>query len=379
VNAEILMTFEAADHAFMARALHLAEKGLFSTRPNPRVGCVIVKNGDVVGEGFHLHAGGPHAEIYALQKAGAAAQGSTVYVTLEPCSHQGRTPPCADALIEAGVQRVIAAMTDPNPQVAGKGLERLRAAGIEVESGLLESEAAALNPGFIKRMRCGRPWLRIKLAMSLDGRTAMASGESQWITGEAARTDVQKLRARSCAILTGAGTVREDNPSLNVRASEDALSGPVADTQPLRVILSSKGERLSSSKLFDIDGDILIFSESGLPSTINERSNVESLKVTTGATGLNLNTVMDELGKRGINECHVEAGATLSGALLEAQLVDEIIVYMAPLIMGDQARGLFHLPQIKTMAQRISMRISDVRSVGDDWRITAKPDYTQHV
>ncbi|RUM94681.1 MAG: bifunctional diaminohydroxyphosphoribosylaminopyrimidine deaminase/5-amino-6-(5-phosphoribosylamino)uracil reductase RibD [Thiothrix sp.] len=360
----------------MARAMCLAEKGLYSTRPNPRVGCVIVKNGEVVGEGFHISAGGPHAEIHALKKAGAAAQGSTVYVTLEPCSHYGRTPPCADALIEAGVRRVIAAMSDPNPQVAGKGLERLRAAGVEVSSGLLESQAVALNPGFTKRMRCGRPWLRVKLAMSLDGRTAMASGESQWITGEAARKDVQSLRARSCAILTGAGTVREDNPSLNVRNGAKNLSRPVADGQPLRVILSSRGENLSSSKLFDLDGNILIFCASDMPDSIRERANVECLKIASDSTGLDLNAVMDELGRRGINECHVEAGATLSGALLEAGLVDEIIIYMAPLIMGDQARGLFHLPEIQTMAQRIPMRISDIRAVGNDWRITAQPLYS---
>ena len=367
------MTFEAADHAFMARAMRLAEKGLYSTRPNPRVGCVIVKNGIVVGKGFHLRAGGPHAEIHALQKAGVAAQGSTVYVTLEPCSHQGRTPPCADALIEAGVQRVMAAMSDPNPEVAGQGLERLHAAGIEVNCGLLESQAVALNLGFIKRMRSGRPWVRIKLAMSLDGRTAMASGESQWITGAAARQDVQRLRSRSCAILTGAGTVREDNPSLNVRMDAEELTSPMADNQPLRVILSSKGEDLCSSKLFDIEGDILIFSATGVPRSISERANVESLMVATKAAGLDLSAVMDELGRRGINECHIEAGATLSGSLLEAGLVDEIIVYMASVIMGDQARGLFHLPQLHTMAQRIKMQITDIRAVGDDWRITAMP------
>lgn len=367
------MTFEATDYAFMARAMHLAEKGLYSTRPNPRVGCVIVNHGDVIGEGFHLQAGGPHAEIHALRKAGASAQGSTVYVTLEPCSHHGRTPPCADALIEAGVQRVMVAMSDPNSEVAGQGLERLRAAGIEVDCGLLEPEAAALNPGFIKRMRCGRPWLRVKLAMSLDGRTAMASGESQWITGEAARQDVQRLRARSCAILTGGGTVREDNPSLNVRLNAEQLARPVADDQPLRVILSAKGEKLSTSKLFDIDGNILIFYGSEMPDSIRERANVECLKIASDSSWLDLNAVMDELGKRGINECHVEAGATLSGALLEAGLVDEIIVYMAPLIMGDQARGLFHLPQLHTMAQRSKMQITDIRTVGDDWRITAMP------
>jgi len=370
------MEFDAADHAFMARALRLAEKGLYSTRPNPRVGCVIVKEGEVIGEGWHLKAGGSHAEIHALINAGAATQGSTVYVTLEPCSHHGRTPPCADALIEAGVRRVIAAMSDPNPQISGKGLERLRAAGIEVSSGLLESRAVTLNPGFIKRMRTGRPWLRVKLAMSLDGRTAMASGESQWITSESARLDVQRLRARSCAILTGAGTVREDNPALNVRIGAEELSCPMADDPPLRVILSSRGEKLASSKLFQVDGDILIFSGSGVSHSVSERSNVESLEVATDATGLDLNIVMDELGRRGINECHVEAGATLSGALLEARLVDEIIVYMAPLIMGDEARGLFHLPQIRTMAQRIPMKISDIRAVGDDWRITAQPIYS---
>ncbi len=369
------MVFEATDHAFMARAMRLAEEGLYSTRPNPRVGCVIVKNGEVVGEGFHLQAGGPHAEIHALQSAGDAARDSTVYVTLEPCSHHGRTPPCADALIHAGVARVIVAVPDPNPEVAGKGMERLRAAGIKVDSGLLESEAVTLNPGFIKRMRCGRPWLRVKLAMSLDGRTAMASGESQWITGAPARQDVQGLRARSCAILTGAGTVREDNPALNVRLGAKDLSRPLADTQPLRVILSSRGEKLVASKLLGIEGNILVLFGSNRPGTICEQANVECLGVASSSSGLDLHAVMDELGRREINECHVEAGATLSGALLEAGLVDEIIVYMAPLIMGDQARGLFHLPAIQTMAQRIPMRISDIRAVGDDWRITVHPLY----
>jgi diaminohydroxyphosphoribosylaminopyrimidine deaminase/5-amino-6-(5-phosphoribosylamino)uracil reductase len=369
------MAFSAADHAFMAQALRRAEEGLYTARPNPRVGCVVVKDGNIIGEGFHLQAGGPHAEIHALQKAGISARGSTVYVTLEPCSHFGRTPPCADALIDAGVQRVIIAMSDPNPQVAGAGIERLRAAGIEVSSGLLEAEAEALNPGFIKRMKTGRPWLRVKLAMSLDGRTAMASGESQWITGEAARADVQDLRARSCAILTGVGTVREDNPSLNVRLSADKLEYAAAFVQPLRVIVSSKAELPSSSKIFDIDGNILILGGISLESFAFERANSEYQKVASNVAGLELTAVMNELGRRGINECHVEAGATLSGALLEAGLVDEIIIYMAPHIMGDQARGLFHLPALHTMAQRISMRISDIRAIGDDWRITAKPVY----
>jgi diaminohydroxyphosphoribosylaminopyrimidine deaminase/5-amino-6-(5-phosphoribosylamino)uracil reductase len=368
--------FQVYDHALMARAMRLARKGLYSTRPNPRVGCVLAKESEVVGEGFHLHAGGPHAEIHALRDAGSAAHGSTAYVTLEPCSHHGRTPPCADALIEAGVRRVIVAMSDPNPRVAGKGMERLRDAGIEVGSGLLESEAIALNPGFIKRMTTGRPWLRIKLAMSLDGRTAMASGESAWITGKAARQDVQRLRARSCAIMTGGGTVREDDPSLNVRINEKVLCHPIASAQPLRVILSSKGERLSSSKMFGIDGNILIFSASSLPNEVYGRGNVESVTITSNASGLDLHAVMDELGRRDINECHVEAGATLSGALLDAELVDEVVVYMAAHIMGDQARGLFHLPKLHTMAQRISMRIDDIRAVGDDWRITAYPLYS---
>jgi diaminohydroxyphosphoribosylaminopyrimidine deaminase/5-amino-6-(5-phosphoribosylamino)uracil reductase len=340
------------------------------------VGCVLAKEGEVVGEGFHLHAGGPHAEIHALREAGDAAHGSTAYVTLEPCSHYGRTPPCTEALIQAGVQRVIVAMSDPNPHVAGKGIERLREAGIEVNSGLLESEAIALNPGFIKRMTTGRPWLRVKLAMSLDGRTAMASGESEWITGEAARQDVQRLRARSCAIMTGAGTVREDDPSLNVRISEETLCHPMAPAQPLRVILSSKGEQLSSSKMFSIDGNILIFSVSSLPDDLGWQGHVESTLVPWTTSGLDLYAVMDELGRRDINECHVEAGATLSGALLDAELVDEIVVYMASHIMGDQARGLFHLPKLHDMAQRISMRIDDIKAVGDDWRITAYPLYS---
>ena len=366
------MNFVAADYAFMSRALRLAEKGLYTARPNPRVGCVIVKDGKVVGEGFHLKAGGPHAEIHALQMAGAAARDSTVYVTLEPCSHFGRTPPCVDALITAEVRRVIMAMPDPNPRVGGKGMQRLRSAGIEVSSGLLESQAVALNPGFIKRMQSARPWLRVKLAMSLDGRTAMACGESQWITGESARADVQHLRARSCAILTGAGTVRADDPSLNVRLSADELGCPTDFSQPLRVVVSSTGDLPNSSKLFDISGNILIFSGVEAKSCIAGRDNVEHRTLASSEAGLDLQAVMDELGRRGINECHVEAGATLSGALLQARLVDEIVIYMAPHIMGDQARGLFHLPQLHTMAQRISMRITDIRAIGDDWRITVR-------
>ncbi|MGF1547215.1 MAG: bifunctional diaminohydroxyphosphoribosylaminopyrimidine deaminase/5-amino-6-(5-phosphoribosylamino)uracil reductase RibD [Thiotrichales bacterium] len=369
------MSFSAFDHACMARALQLAERGLYTTRPNPRVGCVVARDQTIVGEGFHREAGGPHAEIFALRAAGENARGATAYVTLEPCSHHGRTPPCADALIQAGVKRVVAATRDPNPRVAGAGLARLATAGIEVETGLLETEARRLNPGFIKRMETGRPWVRVKLAMSLDGRTAMASGESQWITGAAARHDVQRWRARSCAILTGSGTVRTDDPSLNLRVDREALECEVEPRQPLRVLLDTNDSINSSSKLFNIDGKILIINSKTIRKVNSQVgfSQVERITVGTGPHGLALGEVLAELGRREINEVHVEAGATLSGALLGEGLLDELLLYVAPHLMGDGARGLFHLPQLQQMDQRISLQIVDIRSVGADWRIIAYP------
>ncbi len=363
--------FSADDHRHMARALQLAERGQYTTDPNPRVGCVLVRDGAVVGEGWHARAGEAHAEINALRAAGEQARGATAYVTLEPCSHQGRTPPCADALIEAGVRRVVAAMQDPNPQVAGQGLARLRAAGIVTEAGLLQGQAEALNPGFVKRMRSGRPWLRSKLAMSLDGRTAMASGESRWITGPAARADVHRLRARSSAILTGIGTVLADDPALNARLDTDE---PVE--QPLRVILDSHLRLPPTARLLSQPGRTLVCTHEDADAqraAALAAAGAELHRLPAQGGQLDLAAVLDLLGREAVNEVMTEAGPTLNGALLAAGLVDQLIVYLAPHVMGDAARGLFHLPGLEHMDQRIQLQIDDVRAVGEDWRITAHP------
>ncbi len=360
------------DHQYMARAIQLAHKGLYTTDPNPRVGCVLVKNDRIVGEGWHERAGGPHAEIHALQQAGEEAEGATAYVTLEPCSHHGKTPPCADALIKAGVVRVVAAMQDPNPAVSGAGLKKLAQAGVEVESGLLESQARELNPGFIKRMTKGLPWVRIKLAMSLDGRTAMASGESQWITSPAARDDVHKWRARSSAIMTGINTVMEDNPSLNMRLTKEQL-GIEGDTrQPLRVIVDSHLKCPKDAQMLNLPGKTVVLTISAQPADC-ESPAVEVVKLPEQDRRVDLNMALQWLAEHEINEVHVEAGSVLCGSLLEADLVDELIIYMAPHIMGDSARGLFHLPEISQMNQRIGLDIQDIRAVGRDWRIRAIP------
>ncbi|MCW8922724.1 MAG: bifunctional diaminohydroxyphosphoribosylaminopyrimidine deaminase/5-amino-6-(5-phosphoribosylamino)uracil reductase RibD [Gammaproteobacteria bacterium] len=355
------------DHSYMQRALRLAQRGLYGTDPNPRVGCVLVRNEKIVGEGWHQKAGEPHAEILALKQAGDEAKGATAYVTLEPCSHTGKTPPCADALVKAGVGRVIVAMQDPNPQVAGDGLKRLQANGIEIESGLMEAQARALNPGFIKRMETGLPYVRVKLAMSLDGRTAMASGESQWITGEAARHDVQLLRARSSAVLTGIGTVLSDDPSMNVRLSAEELNVDEV-RQPLRIVLDSGLRFPARAKIAEVEGDVLVMTTSE-----NDVDNAATLPENDGH--VDLKAALKYLAEKEINEVHVEAGAILSGAFLQQQLVDEIVVYMAPHIMGDEARGLFALPGLSKMKDRISLDIQDVRMLGKDLRITAKPEY----
>lgn len=359
------------DTEYMQRALRLAERGLYTTDPNPRVGSVIVKNDHVIGEGWHQRAGEPHAEILALQQAGDASKDATVYVTLEPCCHQGMTPPCVDALIRAGVKQVIAAMQDPNPAVAGSGFERLQANGIATQSGLLEQAAKNLNPGFIKRMEVGRPFVRVKLAMSLDGRTAMASGESRWITGEAARLDVQKMRARSSVVLSGVDTVLMDDPSLNVRitAAELGVEGEVR--QPKRVVLDSQLRIKSDAKLLSLDGDTVVVTvkqkDFGLPCRV--------VKLDESDGKLDLGAVMSWLAEEQANEIHVEAGATLAGALLSNQLIDEIVVYVAPHIMGHGARGLFNLPGMDKMSDRVTLNIMDVRQIGKDLRITAVPEY----
>jgi diaminohydroxyphosphoribosylaminopyrimidine deaminase/5-amino-6-(5-phosphoribosylamino)uracil reductase len=363
------------DHLYMARALQLAARGLYSTDPNPRVGCVLVKDGQVVGEGWHARAGEPHAEVHALRAAGAAAAGATAYVSLEPCSHQGRTPPCCDALIAAGVARVVAALEDPNPKVAGEGLERLRAAGIATEAGLLAAEAEALNPGFCKRMRTGLPWVRVKLAMSLDGSTAMASGESQWITGEHARRDVQRLRARSSAIVTGSGTLLADDPALNVRLEAEELSGVAPVRQPLRVVLDRKLRTSPEAKLLQQEGPVLILtaSEDGAATRALQAVGADVALCAESEEGLDLEAVLRELAARECNEVLVESGPTLAGAFVQAGLVDELIVYLAPHLMGADARGLLRLPGLVRMEQRIELEIRDIRAVGRDWRINARP------
>ena len=352
------------DYRYMARALTLARRGLTSTDPNPRVGCVLVKDGTLVGEGWHERAGEAHAEVIALDAAGARARGATAYVTLEPCCHYGRTPPCTDALLSAGVIRVVAAMADPNPQVAGRGLDLLRAAGVVVECGLLETEARALNPGFIQRMTTGRPWVRVKLAMSLDGRTALASGESQWLTGEAARQDVQRLRARASAILTGIGTVLADDPSLNVRL-------PEAERQPLRVILDTELRTPPTARTLRLPGSVLIFTAVADPAAQEplRAAGVDIVVAPCAGQGLDLYAVMAELARRECNELHVECGPTLAGSLLQVELVDELIIYMAPLLLGDKARGLFQLPELTRMQDRHELEILDTRAVGRDWRL----------
>jgi diaminohydroxyphosphoribosylaminopyrimidine deaminase/5-amino-6-(5-phosphoribosylamino)uracil reductase len=361
------------DVGFMSRALELAERGLYTTDPNPRVGCVLVRDGGIVGEGWHARAGEAHAEINAIRSAGERAAGATAYVSLEPCNHRGRTGPCSEALVEAGVRRVVAAMADPDPRTAGQGLEALRGAGIEVDCGLLEDRARSLNVGFVTRHTRGRPYVRVKMAASLDGRTAMASGESKWITGPAARRDVQRLRARSSAIVTGSGTLLADDPALTVRAAE--LGENVAFRQPLRVVLDRRLRTPADASLLDEPGATLI-------ATRSEQHDVRQALMDKGAEILSLSDgdgvgelamLMAALARRGINEVLVEAGATLAGALLGAKLVDEIVLYVAPVLLGDTARGLFHLPHIQTLTQGLALNVIDVSALGNDWRITALP------
>jgi len=369
------MMSDALDYQYMARALQLARRGLFTSHPNPRVGCVIVNNNQIVGEGFHARAGEAHAEINALRAAGAAARGAMAYVTLEPCCHYGRTSPCTQALIKAGIQRVVAAMEDPNPRVAGHGFAALTTAGIKAHSGVMQGEAEILNRGFISRMHRGRPWIRVKLAMSLDGRTALASGESRWISGEAARFDVQRLRARSSAIMTGSGTVRADNPQLIVRLTAADLEINAPLSQPMRVILSTDLNIDSMARVLEPPGQSLIFTTGGAPAKIEQfqRRNVDVVTVASNESGLDLNEVMQSLAQREINEVQVEAGATLSGALVRQKLVDELVIYMAPVLLGDLARGLVHLPEIARMSDRLRLRVDGSRMFGEDLRITATP------
>ena len=363
------MSFAAADHVFMARALQLARRGLYGTTPNPRVGCVLVRDGRIIGEGWHQQAGLPHAEavaLAALAAAGATARGATAYVTLEPCSHFGRTPPCADALIGAGVARVVVAMQDPNPLVAGQGLAQLAAAGIEVGSGLLQAEAAELNIGFVSRMTRGRPWLRLKVAASLDGKTALNNGASQWITGPAARRDAHAWRARSCAVLTGIGTVRDDNPRLSVREVQTTR-------QPLKVVIDSRLETPPDAAVL-AGGNVLIAAaqEDADRSAALRQRGAEIVILANAHGKVDLAALLLELGRRGINEVLAEAGTRLNGSLLGENCVDELLIYQAPLLMGDSARGMFGLAELTELAGARHLNIIERRMVGADCRIRAR-------
>ncbi|MDT8622116.1 bifunctional diaminohydroxyphosphoribosylaminopyrimidine deaminase/5-amino-6-(5-phosphoribosylamino)uracil reductase RibD [Klebsiella grimontii] len=357
------------DELYMARALKLAARGRFTTHPNPNVGCVIVKDGEIVGEGFHYRAGEPHAEVHALRMAGEKAQGATAYVTLEPCSHHGRTPPCCEALIAAGVSRVVAAMQDPNPQVAGRGLYRLQQEGVDVSHGLMMNEAEALIKGFLKRMRTGFPWIQLKMGASLDGRTAMASGESQWITSPQARRDVQRLRAQSHAILTSSATVLADDPALTVRwdelnADTQALYPQENLRQPLRIVIDSQNRVTPQHRIVEQAGETLF-----ARTREDERQwpeNVRTLLVPEHNGRLDLVVLMMLLGKQQINSIWVEAGSTLAGALLEAGLVDELIVYIAPKLLGSDARGLCVLPGLEKLEQAPHFKFNEIRHVGPD-------------
>ena len=365
--------FSPQDVAFMQLALDLAKQGEFTTTPNPSVGCLLVKDGKVVGKGFHAKAGEPHAEVMALREAREKARGATAYVTLEPCSHFGRTPPCAKGLVEAGVSKVIAAMCDPNPQVAGKGLQILSDAGIESAVGLLEENAEQLNKGFLKRMRTGKPFVQLKLAMSIDGKTAMASGESKWITGAQARADVQQYRAKASAILSTSQTVLADDPSLNVRW-EELPSDVKADypqeklRQPVRVILDSSHKVRSDFKVFLTESPVWLVGEDDYPLT-GFPVFTDYLQLDRNQGETRLQALMAELGKRQINTLWVEAGATLAGALIAENLVDELIIYMAPKLLGDQARDLCYLPNLTQLADAPLWQLQSCEPVGDDLKL----------
>jgi diaminohydroxyphosphoribosylaminopyrimidine deaminase/5-amino-6-(5-phosphoribosylamino)uracil reductase len=360
------MSFSAVDHGMIARSLQLAERGLWTTSPNPRVGCVLVREGEIVGEGWHEKAGEPHAEVHALRAAGELARGATAYVTLEPCSHHGRTPPCAEALIAAGVARVVVAMSDPNPLVAGQGLAMLRAAGIETASGLLENEARELNIGFVARMTRGRPWLRLKAAASLDGKTALNNGVSQWITGPEARRDGHRWRARACAILTGIGTVRDDDPQLSIREVD-------TPRQPLRGVVDSKLEIPLTAKILR-GGPVLV------AAAVDDEKRANSLRAAGAEVvvlpnphgKVELKALLEELGRRGINEVHAEAGFKLNGSLLREGLVDELLLYLAPCLIGHDASGLFNLPELTSLDGKRRLQIRDLRQIGEDIRLIAR-------
>ena len=368
------------DEYYMRRAIELAALGRFTTSPNPNVGCVIVKEGEIIGEGYHHHAGGPHAEVNALKMAGDKAKGATAYVTLEPCSHFGKTPPCADALINAGVKRVVAAMQDPNPQVAGRGLHKLLSAGIDVSHGVLMQEAEKLNVGFFKRMRTGFPYIQLKLGASLDGKTALASGESQWITSKASRRDVQNFRAQSSAILTTSATVLADNPSMNVRWDElsdeiKALYPEETLRQPIRIVADSQNRVTEHHKITQIEGECWLARTKLQPA--DWQGNVSEILLPTNGknSGVDLVLLMMQLGKRNINTVWVESGAHFAAALLEAGLVDELIIYIAPKILGNDARGLFALSPLSSLSEAPEFTVDSLQQIGSDIRVCLKPRY----
>ncbi len=361
------MSFSEFDQRCMARALELAERGLNTTDPNPRVGSVIARGHKIIGEGWHERAGELHAEILALRAAGDASGGADVFVTLEPCSHFGRTPPCVDALLKAGVRRVVCAMVDPDPRVRGSGIKRLEDAGIRVESGLCEAEARALNPGYIRRMERGLPWVRVKLGSSLDGRIALANGESRWITSEESRADVQQWRARSSAILTGSGTVLKDNPRLDARPASQAQA-----RQPLRIVLDSQLRTPLDARILDAPGKVHIFTSADSPRRAQfEARGVAVETVARAARGLDLRAVLGRLVEMEANEIWVESGPRLAGALLGDGLVNEAILYLAPCVLGSGAQGMFDLPAISSLEQRVKLEFRDVRRIGPDIRIIA--------
>lgn len=376
------MSFSAFDYRCMATALKLARRGLNTTHPNPRVGCVIARNELLVGSGWHQKAGEAHAEINALAAAGDKANGATVYVTLEPCSHSGKTPPCVDALIEAKITRVVCAIEDSNPEVSGDGFKRLQRAGIEVQSGLLAVQAEELNAGFLMRMRHGRPWVRIKLAQSMDGHIALSDGSSQWISGPEARADVQHWRARSDAILTGVGTVLADDPSLNVRISERAGSeraggenaGGGNARQPMRVIADSHWRTPADARLLSIAGKVLIagLDQQDIPEAL-AKTGAEFVALPSSDGRVDLEQLLQELGRRGINEVQVEAGATLCGALIQQELVDEVLIYQAPVLLGGGAVSPFATPRLDNMDDRVHLKWIDSRRIGNDQRLRLKP------
>lgn len=360
----------ADDHQWMQLAIRLAEQGRYTTTPNPRVGCVIVKDGQVIGQGAHLKAGEPHAEVHALRQAGGAAKGATAYVTLEPCSHHGKTPPCAEALVQAGVSKIIAAMDDPNPLVAGRGLAYLQTQGIITESGLLEAQAKALNPGFILRMTEQRPFVRLKTASSLDGKTALHNGESQWITSEAARRDVQHWRASSCAILTGINTILKDDPQLTVRAFD-------IGRQPLRVIVDSQLRIPLNAKVLAQGHALIAYAEATTQAQTDKLAALQDLGVSTVCLPntqrqVDMVALLSELARRQCNEVMVEAGATLNAALLQTGMVDELLMYIAPMLMGHGAQGLFNWPDLAQMSAVKHLDIQDIRHVGPDIRLQAR-------